>query len=154
MSESQSRQCLRQLEQMGEIKATGKSKSGTVVYSVLMGAPISGPPRNPSEGAPDSGPEPSLDQPSLTSLPAAKNGKAKNPVWEALSEIFGEPTTRSNCTLRGKLVASLTTAGATYDEIYKRSKCWPRHFDHATITAEALEKHWDTLGREPLRRPR
>jgi len=78
--------------------------------------------------------------------------RVKNPVWEALSEVFGEPTTRTSQRLRGKICSSLAHAGATHDEILKRARSWPRHFDDATLTETALEKHWDVLGRKPLRR--
>jgi hypothetical protein len=69
-----------------------------------------------------------------------------------LSAIFGEPTTRTACQVRGKVVASLRSARASPDEIVRRAKRWPLHFDTATLTDLALEKHWDTLDRKPLRR--
>jgi hypothetical protein len=72
-------------------------------------------------------------------------------VWDALAEIFGEPTTRTNQRLRGRIAASLRDAGATPDEILGRARAWPFHFPGATLTETALEKHWDRLGRPVLR---
>jgi hypothetical protein len=65
--------------------------------------------------------------------------------------MFGEPTTPSAVKLRGKITQELRTAGATPDEIMARGKRWPLHFDNATLTETALVKHWDRLGRKPLR---
>lgn len=77
--------------------------------------------------------------------------RARNPIWDALTAVFGEPSTDTARSLRGKVCASLTRAGATPDEIVARARAWPRHFEHATLTETALEKHWDALGRRPLR---
>lgn len=77
--------------------------------------------------------------------------RVRNPIWDALNEVFGEPTTDTARSLRGKVCSSLTRAGATPEEIISRAKSWPRHFEHATLTETALEKHWDALGRRPLR---
>ena len=101
--------------------------------------------------------------PSVTSrarLPSRPLGVSKdtpakprepNPIWDALVEVFGEPSTDSARTLRGKVCSSLTRAGATPDEVLTRARSWPRHFESATLTETALEKHWDALGRKPLR---
>lgn len=84
--------------------------------------------------------------------PMRDDGKRpRNEVWDALVYVFGEPETETRRRLRGKVCRSLAGAGATYDEIVKRAKVWPRHFDDATLTETALEKHWDALGRKPLR---
>lgn len=79
---------------------------------------------------------------------------ARDGVWDAMSEIFGEPTTRSNRSLRGKLVKSLSGAGATHDQIVDRVQAWPHHFPDATLTETALEKHWDRLARPPAKASR
>ena len=76
---------------------------------------------------------------------------ARDEVWDELAGIFGDPTTRSNKSLRGKLVKSLSAAGATALEIRTRVQAWPLHFPDATLTETALEKHWDRLGRLPAR---
>lgn len=77
--------------------------------------------------------------------------RERNPIWDALVQVFGEPSTDTARKLRGKVCSSLTRAGATHDEIIRRAKTWPRHFENATLTETALEKHWDALGRQPLR---
>lgn len=85
---------------------------------------------------------------------SSQNGhpRPRNETWDALSAIFGEPTTRSAQKVRGKVCASLRSARASPAEIETRARRWPLHFDSATLTDLALEKHWDTLGRKPLRR--
>ncbi len=74
-----------------------------------------------------------------------------NPLWNALTEVFGDATTETARSRRGKVCRSLAAAGASPDEIVRRAKSWPRHFDDATLTELALEKHWDVLARKPLR---
>jgi hypothetical protein len=74
-----------------------------------------------------------------------------NEVWDALAEVFGEPTTESNKKLRGRITVSLQNAGATHDEIIRRAQAWPLHFPGATLTPTALEKWWDQLAGAPLR---
>ncbi len=85
-------------------------------------------------------------------LAAAPRARPRNPIWDTLTEVFGEPTTRSAQKVRGKVCSSLSAARASPDEIISRAKRWPLHFDGATMTDLALEKHWDTLARQPLRR--
>ena len=123
---------------------------------------VAAPPAAPGAGSPAAGdaakPEVNLEPEELLAA-APQNGHRPKPtraqrdeVWDTLTDIFGPALTRSAETLRGKHVASLAEAGATRDEIMRRAKAWPAHFDTATLTAAALEKHWDTLGRKPLRR--
>lgn len=170
LSERQARRCLRNLEEAGEIVETGKSRKGTHIYSfpkyISRGDNMTPPGgTSTSPGGDNMTPDPSLKQPSVE-LPAKRNGKVpaqRSPVqalrkqqqdriWDALTDIFGPVTTRSKETLRGKNVGELVHAGATPDEIVKRAKTWPQHFDTATLTESALVKWWDTLGRKPLRR--
>lgn len=77
--------------------------------------------------------------------------RPRDEIWDALAAIFGEPTTRSNRSLRNKITISLREAGANYAEIHARAVTWPNHFPGATLTETALEVHWDRLGRPPLR---
>lgn len=170
LSERQAQRCLRNLEQIGQIVRHGRHRNGnqrhgTYVYDVVMTAPR-GDILSPSKGdISDSkgdihdiqrvtpmSPDPSLKQPSSTSLQEAPKQRPRNEIWDALAEIFGTPTTRTAETRRGKVVSSLRRAGATPDEILARAKRWPLHFDGATMTDTALESHWDTLPRKPLRR--
>lgn len=93
-------------------------------------------------------PEPEVRTGSEPSMPSARK---RNEIWDALTVMFGEATTRSAQTKRGKVTKELRDAGATYDEILARGKRWPMHFDTATLTETALVNHWDRLGRKPLR---
>ena len=97
-------------------------------------------------------PEPEVEPEVEPTSAAAPRKRAPNEQWDALSHIFGEPTTRTAQMVRGKVVSSLRSAGATAPEIVARARRWPLHFDGAVMTDLALEKHWDTLGRKPLRR--
>lgn len=76
-----------------------------------------------------------------------KSGAARprDEVWDALSTLFGEPTTRTAKSLRGKVTVSLREAGADGEEIAVRARRWPKLFPQATLTETALEKHWDLL---------
>lgn len=109
-------------------------------------------PHNCDPPSPGDGHEPAVDLEPVTPLAAEPHKRAPNLVWDALSYVFGEPTTRSAQQVRGKVVSSLRAAGATPDEIVARAKRWPLHFGDAAMTDLALEKHWDTLPRKPLRR--
>lgn len=79
--------------------------------------------------------------------------RSRNEIWDTLEHIFGRPTTESARSCRGKIVRSLQKAGASPDEIIKRAKRWPHYFGDAILTDTALERHWDVLGRPPLRAP-
>lgn len=84
--------------------------------------------------------------------PAPPQARARNEIWDALTVIFGEATTETAQSRRGKVCRSLRSARASPEEIIRRARSWPSHFGDATLTELALEKHWDTLGRKPLRR--
>lgn len=95
-----------------------------------------------------------VEEDEVTTAPAAKNGRPRNEIWDALAEVFGEPTTPSATRVRGKVAAELAVAGATPSGIIQRARTWPQHFENATLTDLAFAKHYDTLGRKPLRRQR
>ncbi len=92
----------------------------------------------------------------LAATPPNGSGNSKprprNEVWEALEYVFGPVTAPTALSKRGKVCRDLQIAHATRDQIVARASAWPAHFDSATLTPEALEKHWDTLARKPLRR--
>jgi hypothetical protein len=122
---------------------------------------VAAPPAAPPAGSPaaaDAGkPEVVLEPEELLAAApqnGVRKGRPRNDIWDALETLFGPASTRSAQTGRGKVVSSLTAAGATPDEIFKRAKRWALHFDHATLTDHALEKHWDTLPLKPRRIPR
>lgn len=81
-------------------------------------------------------------------------GRRRDEIWDTLVDLFGAPTTKSSRTNRGRVVASLRAAGATGEEILARAQRWPLHFESATLTENALEKHWDRLARPPVRASR
>lgn len=152
LSSRQVRRCLRNLEESGSITQTGTSRAGTHIYTVNMTpGHIVRPRTNRAGDADDLSAEPSLEQPS-EDLAAAPRARPRNELWDALETIFGPATTRSAQQVRGKVVAGLAVAGATPAEINRRARAWPQHFDGATMTDLAFEKHYDTLGRKPLRR--
>ena len=95
--------------------------------------------------------EPEVSLEPEVGLAAEPRARPRNPLWDALTEVFGEATTETACSRRGKVCRSLTAARASPEEIVRRARAWPRHFDDATLTELALEKHWDVLGRPPLR---
>lgn len=84
-----------------------------------------------------------------------------NPVWNAFADIFGEPPNRAQQKRRGKNVRDVTESlvheygeisdDTAYGEVGTRAQAWPLHFGDATLTEEALAKHFTTLGRPPLR---
>jgi hypothetical protein len=157
LSEKQVQRCLASLKKAQRIRKTGTSRSGTNVYAVSMverrlkGDILSGA-TNPTKPRDRMSPEPSLVQPSEDLVAATPRPKPRNVIWDALTYVFGEPTTKTATQVRGKVCASLTQAGATPDQVVARASAWPAHFDSAVMTDLALEKHWDTLGRRPLRR--
>lgn len=157
MSRSQVIRCLSGLKTDGSIKERGASRQGTIVYDVVMGSQYAtgGGRISASEGGRKMRPEPSLvDQPSEVLTAAPKNGRPKNEVWEGLEYVFGEHTTPSARRELGKVCRDLNAVGATRDQIIARASAWPAHFDTATLTPHALERHWDALSRKPLRRTR
>lgn len=100
----------------------------------------------------------------VVSAPEAQNGR--NYVWDAFAELFGEPSNAKLKRRRGAnvnpVIASLAheqglqpstvkASVAAYTEVLHRAQSWPLHFESATLTEEALAKHWDTLGRPALR---
>lgn len=84
-------------------------------------------------------------------IPTQPRQRKEDPIWEALSQLFGEPTTQGSRGLRNKVYWSLRGADASYGQIMERAMSWPFHFPGATLTETALEKHWDRLARPPLR---
>jgi hypothetical protein len=72
-------------------------------------------------------------------------------IWTALEDLFGKASTRTERSLRGKLVKSFAEAGATYTSVKERARWWPKLFpprngEQITLTATALEKWWGALG--------
>ena len=78
----------------------------------------------------------------------------RDEVWDALADRFGAPSNDSSRGARNRVVKLLKQSRATAPEIHRRIDVWPLHFPDATLTATALAKHWDTLGRPPARASR
>lgn len=159
LSERQVQYALRHLEQIGEIAVEEKGGGRrSTRYIVCMSGVQNLHPSSNGRGAthctPEvqpTAPDPSVEPPEEQPLAAAPRKRAPNEQWDALKTMFGEPTTRSAQKLRGQVCAELRSAGATGPEILARGKRWPHHFENATLTETALLKHWDRLGRKPLR---
>jgi hypothetical protein len=153
LSERQVQYCLRNLEQLGEIEVSKGGGRRSNRYRVLMGrgaksAPVRGE-VDCTPGVQPIAPDPPIDPPVKKPLAAPRQ---PDPIWDALNYVFGAVTSPTGLSKRGKVNRDLKKAGATADQVVARASAWPAHFDDATLTPEALEKHWDTLGRRPLRR--
>lgn len=135
-------------------RQNGSASTNAYQFPDVGGSRTAPPPQSqgattPSRTAPP--PEPELEPEVEPDLAASPQERPRNPLWDTLTHMFGPATTRSNETKRGKIVRELKAAGATPEEMLKRGKAWPRHFDTATLTETALLEHWDRLGRKPLR---
>ena len=71
--------------------------------------------------------------------------RAPNTLWDALSALFGEPSTNSEKTNRGRHVRELAQAGATAAEIEARAAEHARRNLGWTLTANSLVTHWTEL---------
>ena len=151
LSERQVQYALRALEQMGEIVVEQKGGGRrSTKYRLIMAEVQNLHPSENGRGAMDCTPEvqpvapdPSVEPPEDQPLAAAP--RRRNETWDALTALFGEATTRTSQTLRGKICRSLNQAGATPDEIRARAKRWRHVFPNAQLTEAALDKHWPLL---------
>jgi len=157
------RDYLGELRDAGFLKVQRRGRGRTNVYRIVHAKLTALPPEKSSDqDADDRNDSSDLDRNQAsgeeyevekTKKPpaAAPRKRAPNEQWDALKVMFGEPTVPTAIRLRGKLAKELRDAGATFDEILRRGKRWPSHFENATLTETALVKHWDRLGRKPLR---
>lgn len=98
--------------------------------------------------------------------PSLAVARERNYVWDGFVDVFGPADSPAARKRRGKNVAEVTHALAfqfgvrqgpirqspdSQAEVVGRAGRWPLHFGEATLTEEALAKHWVTLGRAPLR---
>ena len=109
---------------------------------------------DPSESDPNRTPTPTT-----VGLPKGREGKgregikeialpsqrARNPMWDTLSELFSEPATKTEKTNRGRIIRELTEAGATPDDVRARHAEHARRRLHWTLTENALVTHWSDL---------
>ncbi len=75
----------------------------------------------------------------------------RDPVWDVLVTLFGEPSNDNTRGKRNRVVKLLKQSSATEEEIDYRYAAWSDHFPDATITDTGLANQWDTLGRPPVR---
>lgn len=59
----------------------------------------------------------------------------KDEIWEALSESFGAPRTKTECAQFGKVVAELLEAGATGEETRRACEYVLANFDSPSVFA-------------------
>lgn len=151
------RRALVSLEAKGYIqRERARKNDGTLgIYSYTFPKldTASHPPDIVSASPPDteSAQEPEVNLEPEEGLATSPRSRPRNPIWDALTAVFGEATTETAQSRRGKVCRSLTAARASPEDVVRRAQSWPRHFDDATLTELALEKHWDVLGRAPLR---
>ena len=116
----------------------------------------------PPDTAPESRPDPVR---AGVPIPIPKEAKAsmrqtidedeqirRDGLWTALENLFGKAETKTERSLRGKVVKSLAEADASYSAVKERSAKWSKLFPGRnggpppTLTAPALEKWWGALG--------
>lgn len=78
----------------------------------------------------------------------APKERPRDPIWDALTDLFGEPQTKTEKSLRGKTVRELREVNATPAGIKARAAEWPRLYPKIDLTQTALTKHWTKLGDE------
>lgn len=154
----------RALEELLEIKAVTRIvRPGLANEYVLHSRPTRGETRKMAslptdgEGNLPTGAARKKDSQRKTSLREGADTSATRPrdeVWDALTELFGEPSTHGAKSLRGKMVKSFKEAGATAQEIKARSIRYGRVMPPGTLLTEtALEKHWPLLASPTIKTP-
>lgn len=81
----------------------------------------------------------------VVALPASP--RKANPVWDTLTELFGEPT-EARRSLHGRVTKYLTDRQATPDEIRRRSTRIVELWGEKALTITALENHWTRFDAE------
>lgn len=89
---------------------------------------------------------------------APSGARARNPYWDWLVERFDLTAVTPQQRKRiGRLVREIIAClpvleyDEAIEELDRRARTWPDHFPGATLTPEAYAKHFDALGRPPLR---
>lgn len=92
--------------------------------------------------------EPSVEPLQENEKPKKKRKRtARDDIWDALVEFFGEPSTTSSRSMFGKAVKELVEAGATPEEVLTRAEEAAKRWSYV-FTPQALLKHWDSLAVE------
>ena len=144
LSERQARRCLRNLETTGAIVATGKTRTGTIIYSVIMdeGGDNMSAPGGTSTTARGVRITP---EPSLEPKPSVKpsGARPRDPIWEGLVTVLGtEPGTKAERGRWNGVVKELREAGATEDDIAARAREYRRRWPDVALTPNALCANW------------
>lgn len=155
------RRSIRTLEEIGELEVLSKGgPKNPPRYRVLVGSPSDRGAKAPQvvgQSPSDCGAASlTVKEPSLEPLaarpfaapPAAKKERPRDPIWDALADLFGEPQTKTEKSLRGKTVRELREVNATPAGIKARAAEWPRLYPKIDLTQTALTKHWTKLGDE------
>lgn len=85
-----------------------------------------------------------------TSGAANKPGRAKDEIWDALIDLFGDVETRSERGRRNAAAKQLRDVGAVPDDIRARARRWQYT---VPLTPTALVAHWSALAGRPAAKP-
>src|SRR5688572_9746171 len=187
LSLSQTERCVKALERAGEleIRKAQRGRRRISVYRVTVGAParldvdydrlpfqLNEPfTTTPQIAGSSAGDDPANPQPttpqirgSLKREPSSEPPEApdaerrpRNVIWDELAALYGEPTTKTEKALRGKVVAEIAdaldvgltafSAAARADEVRRRHEALEQAWGgRATVTPTALVKHWTFAG--------
>lgn len=154
LSERQVWYSLKRLRASGAVSLTGKKPRGTAVYALSMVKPSTPARTAPARTAPAQvalsplqplhpTPARTAPEPSLTvHEPPLRAKRARDPIWDALILIEGEPVTKSE---RGRLNAAakqLRDAGVDAAAIPAVAAAYRAEWPNITLTANALVANW------------
>lgn len=100
----------------------------------------------PFEGAPtSSGAE-------VVNLPARSNGRKPDLLWDSVMDACGVDCASIPPSARGgynKAVSELRSVGAAPSDVHERAGNYRMHMPHATLTPNALARHWALCANPP-----
>lgn len=67
--------------------------------------------------------------------PKARTARPSDELWNVLSEVFGEPRTKTERSMFGRVVKELVEAGATPTEVVRTCAYVTARFDNASVNA-------------------
>jgi hypothetical protein len=76
---------------------------------------------------------------------AAKKEKPRDPLWDALTEIFHASAEGLERDKWNAALKSLRSANATPEQLRAAAATWPKVFSGATMTAIGIARNWTTL---------
>lgn len=71
--------------------------------------------------------------------------RKRDPLWDSLAALFGDPATDNERGKRNRAVKQLRDAGVAPDDIGRRARRWATVYPGATLTDMALVNHWTAL---------